>query len=173
MKFEIPDGFFNKEELSNTPRRFDKFMTEWLSHSNNFEFTTFPNPNYDQMIIIKDITFYSICSHHLVPFFGKAHFGYIPTSKICGLSKIPRVIDKFAHKPQVQEKLTNEILEYFIENLDPYWCMIVLEAEHLCMSMRGIKKPGHTTITSAIWKHIVIQKDMNSAKQEFLEMIRK
>jgi GTP cyclohydrolase I len=167
MKLNIPDNFFSGEELLNTPLRWAKFMTEWLSHSNNFEFTTFENPGYNQMIIVKDITFYSICSHHLVPFFGKAHFAYIPIKRICGLSKIPRVIDKFAHKPQVQEKLTNEILNYFEEHLEPHWCMIILEAEHLCMSMRGIRKPGHTTITNAI------RGESETAKREFLEMIRK
>jgi len=170
MIFEIPDSFFNDEELANTPKRWKNFMIEWLSKSNAFEFTMFDNPKYDEMVIMKDIDFYSMCSHHLIPFFGKAHFGYIPHLKICGLSKIPRVIDKFAHKPQIQEKLTIEILNYFVENLDPLWCMLIMEAEHLCMSMRGIKKPGAITTTNAVYCLSIGECD--SAKQEFLQIIK-
>jgi len=168
MEFRIDDKYFSDEELKNTPNRFKRFLDEWLKQDNDFNFTTFKNPGYDEMIIVKDIIFYSMCSHHLIPFFGKAHFGYIPDKRICGLSKIPRIIDMFAHRPQIQEKLTIEALNYLTEHLQPKWAMLILEAEHLCMSMRGIKKPGHITITNAVFNR---EKAIH-AKEEFLEMIK-
>lgn len=172
MNLTIEDKFFNEEELKNTPDRYKRFLEEWLVHSNNFSFTVFENPGYDEMIIVKDISFYSMCSHHLVPFFGVAHFGYIPGKKICGLSKIPRTVDKYAHKPQVQEKLTVEIMQALTQKLQPKWAMLVMEAEHLCMSMRGIKKPGAKTITNTIWVHPEFKPKYQDIKQEFLKMIK-
>lgn len=169
MKIEIPDRFFNTEELKNTPKRYKKFLNEWLKESNNFKFTMFPKPDgLDQMVIVKDISFYSMCAHHLIPFVGKAHIGYLPNKKICGLSKLARVIDKFAHKPQLQEALTQQITDFLDKELEPIGLMVILEAEHMCMSMRGIKRPGHKTITSAI-KGIFQHKDV---KDEFMEVIK-
>ena len=163
MIIELPDSLFNEEELKNNPKRYKRFLDEW--NKNDFKFTTFPKPKgLDQMIIVKDISFYSMCSHHLAPFFGKVSIGYIPNQKICGLSKLARVVDKFARKPQLQEKLTQEITDFLQENLEPVGLMVVIEAEHLCMSMRGIKKPQHKTVTNAI-KGIFIQP---SVKQEFM-----
>jgi len=168
MKVEYPDGLFSEEELINTPKRHQKFINEWINPE-EFKFTTFPKPEgVDQMIIIKDIPFYSMCSHHLIPFFGKCHVGYIPNERICGLSKIPRVIDLLANKPQIQEKLTQEVADFLSNELKPLGLMVVIEAEHLCMSMRGIQKPGHRTITNAIKGIFTTQ----SAREEFLCMIK-
>lgn len=173
MRFEIPDEYFSDEELKNTPERFKRFLKEWLIDSHDFDFTTFENPKYDEMIMITNITFYSLCSHHLVPFFGKAHIAYIPDKKLAGLSKFSRVVDKFSHKPQIQEKLTVEILDFLKKELDPHWAMVILEAEHLCMSMRGIKKPGHVTITNAIFENPKTKLPLDNCKEEFIRMVRK
>jgi len=167
MEITIPDEYFSDEELKNTPIRYQRFLDEWLKDSSKFNFTVFPKPEgLDQMITVIDIDFYSLCSHHLAPFIGKASIAYIPNEKICGLSKLARVVDKFAHKPQVQERLTQEIADYLIEQLHPLGLMVILEAEHLCMSMRGIRRPGHKTITSAVkglFNH-------ENVKNEFLQL---
>jgi|TARA_R100000501_G_C2631216_1_gene127163 GTP cyclohydrolase I len=169
MELLIPDKFFNKEELTNTPKRYKKFLKEWLEESNNFKFTTFDKPqNLDQMIIVKDISFYSMCSHHLLPFVGKCHIAYLPGDKIAGLSKFPRVVDKYAHRPQLQERLTQQIADYLQKQLQPLGLMVIMEAEHMCMSMRGIKKQGSKTVTSAI-KGMFIH---NNIKSEFMELIK-
>jgi GTP cyclohydrolase I len=107
---------------------------------------------HDEMVMVKDIPFVSVCEHHLVPFIGTAHVAYIPNDdgRITGLSKIARVVDGFARRPQVQERLTTEIAETIEKNLEPRGVLVVLEAEHLCMSMRGVRKPGTTTVTSAV-----------------------
>lgn len=169
MKIEVPDDCFCEEELKNTPKRWARFMNEWLHEDGKFNFTTFPNPGVDQMIVVKDITFYSMCSHHLIPFFGKAHIVYIPTERIAGLSKFARVVDKFAHKPQLQERLTQEIVNFLQEELQPLGVMVVIEAEHLCMSMRGIKRPGHKTITSCLKG---VFRDKPEAREEALRLIK-
>ena len=169
MKIEIPDKYFNTEELKNTPKRYKRFLDEWLEESNNFKFTIFPKPKgVDQMVVVKDIYFYSMCAHHLLPFIGKARIGYLPSKKICGLSKLARVVDKFAHKPQLQEALTQQVADFLEKELEPIGLMVVFEAEHMCMSMRGIKRPGHKTITSAI-KGVFIQSNI---KNEFMEVIK-
>ena len=107
---------------------------------------------HDEMVMVKDIPFVSICEHHLVPFMGDAHVAYIPSDdgRITGLSKIARVVDGFARRPQVQERLTTEIADTIEKNLEPRGVLVVLEAEHLCMSMRGVRKPGTLTVTSAV-----------------------
>ncbi len=99
------------------------------------------------MVIEKDITFYSMCEHHLLPFYGKAHIGYFPNGKVVGLSKLARTVDVFARRPQIQEKMTAQIAEALEESLDPDGVIVMLEAEHTCMTMRGIKKPGSKTVT--------------------------
>jgi len=109
------------------------------------------NEDHDEIILVKDIPFYSMCEHHLVPFFGKAHVAYIPENgKITGLSKIARLVESVAKRPQLQERLTREIADILVECLNPQGVAVVIEAEHLCMSMRGIKKPGSKTVTSAV-----------------------
>jgi GTP cyclohydrolase I len=104
------------------------------------------------MVLIRDIPLYSVCEHHLLPFLGRAHVAYIPgkSGRICGLSKLARVVDIFAKRPQVQERLTSQIADTIVEHLQPQGVIVVIEAEHLCMSMRGVQKPGAVTTTSAV-----------------------
>ena len=113
--------------------------------------TTF-DLDHDELVIVRDIPLYSTCEHHLVPFHGAAHVGYLPgtSGKVTGLSKIARLVDLFAKRPQVQERLTSEVADALVEHLDVAGVIVVIEAEHLCMSMRGVRKPGATTITSAV-----------------------
>ena len=113
--------------------------------------TTF-DLDHDELVIVRDIPLYSTCEHHLVPFHGAAHVGYLPgtSGKVTGLSKIARLVDLFAKRPQVQERLTSEVADALVEHLDVAGVIVVVEAEHLCMSMRGVRKPGATTITSAV-----------------------
>jgi GTP cyclohydrolase I len=107
---------------------------------------------HQEMVLVRDIPLYSVCEHHLVPFIGRAHVAYIPgkDGRICGLSKLARVVDVFAKRPQVQERMTSQIADTIVANLDPQGVMVVIEAEHLCMSMRGVQKPGAITTTSAV-----------------------
>lgn len=125
--------------------------------------------DYNQMVIVKDIQFYSLCEHHLLPFYGKAHVAYIPNGFICGLSKIPRVVDIFSHRLQVQERLTIQIKEAIEEALHPQGVMVVLEGEHMCMQMRGVEKQHSLTTTSAF------SGVFNQAKtrEEFLQLIHR
>lgn len=125
---------------------------------------------HDEMVLIKNIPFYSICEHHLLPFFGNAHIAYIPDGKIVGLSELPKALDYLAKRPQVQERLTSQLANLLMEKLKPKGCMIVIEAEHLCMSMRGIKKPGSKTVTSAVRG---IFRKSQATRQEALELINK
>ena len=120
---------------------------------------------------MRDITFYSMCEHHLVPFFGKAHIGYIPgeSGKVTGLSKLARLIDGLAKRPQVQERLTSQVADALVDKLDPSAVIVVLEAEHLCMAMRGIRKPGATTTTSAVRGGF---KNNAASRAEVLSLIR-
>ena len=107
---------------------------------------------YNQMVIVRDIDFFSMCEHHLVPFFGKAHIAYLPSEsgKICGISKLARLVEVYARRPQVQERLTSQVADTLVEQLNPRGVAVVMEAEHLCMSMRGVKKPGAKTVTNAM-----------------------
>ena len=169
MKISIPDKYFNIEELKNTPKRYSKFFDEWLEGSDNFNFTTFLKPKgMNQMIILKDIPFYSMCSHHLLPFVGKVHIGYVPNKKICGLSKLIRGVNKFAHRPQIQERLTQQVIDFLDEKLNPLGIMIILEAEHFCMSLRGVRSPGHKTTTSAVKGRF----QYKEIKSEFMGLIK-
>ncbi|MCD8316176.1 MAG: GTP cyclohydrolase I FolE [Eggerthellaceae bacterium] len=144
-----------REGLQQTPARVARMYEELFSGMEEdpsvFFETTF-DENHDGMVIVKDIPFYSVCEHHLVPFFGKAHVAYIPghDGKICGLSKLARLVDTYAKRPQVQERLTTQIADTLVEQLHPMGVLVVMEAEHMCMSMRGIKKPGATTTTSVV-----------------------
>lgn len=123
----------------------------------------------NDIVIEKDITFYSVCEHHLLPFYGKAHIGYLPKGKVVGLSKLARTVDVFARRPQIQEKLTAQIAKALEESLDPQGVVVMLEAEHMCMTMRGIKKPGSKTVTlvaSGVFQ------DNYELQNRFLSMVR-
>lgn len=132
--------------------------------------TTFPNAEgYSHMVMEKDIPFYSMCAHHLVPFFGKAHIAYIPEERILGLSKFARILDFYARRPQLQERLTEQVVSYFERELQPRGAMVVIEARHLCVEMRGVKKPGVMTVTSAI-RGAFHEK---AVREEFLDLLRR
>lgn len=125
---------------------------------------------HDEMVLLRNIPFYSVCEHHFLPFFGNAHIAYIPDGRIVGLSELPRALDYIAKRPQVQERLTKQLADLIVEKIKPKGCMVVIEAEHLCMSMRGIKKPGVKTITSAVRG---IFRKSQTTRQEALELINK
>lgn len=144
-----------REGLLETPARVARMYEEVFAGltedpARHFE-TTF-DEHHEEMVLVCDIPFYSMCEHHLVPFFGKAHVAYIPAAdgRICGLSKLARLVEAFAKRPQVQERLTAQVADTLIAELNPQGVIVVIEAEHLCMSMRGVKKPGAKTITSAV-----------------------
>jgi len=158
-----------REGLQDTPKRYLKFMAEFLNPP-PFNFTTFNGENYDELVLSKNIPFFSICEHHLAPFFGVAHIGYIPTNKIVGISKLPRTLDMFARRLQNQERITKQIAEELTKQLNPKGVAVVLEARHLCQEMRGIKKPGIMTMTSSMTG--VFKNDIN-ARNEFLNLITK
>ncbi|BCV20240.1 GTP cyclohydrolase I FolE [Moorella sp. Hama-1] len=146
---EDPD----REGLRETPRRIANMYEEifaGLKRDPGEELTVVFDEHHEELVLVKDIPLYSTCEHHFLPFLGKAHVAYIPRGKITGLSKIARVVDTAARRPQVQERLTSQIADIIMEKLNPYGVVVVIEAEHLCMSMRGIKKPGALTITSAV-----------------------
>lgn len=161
---ENPD----REGLKETPDRIVKLWKEFKSYE-NFNMTIFEDiGNYDEMVVVRDINFYSLCEHHLLPFFGKAHIAYIPNGKVCGLSKLVRIVNKFSYRPQVQERLTAEIAEYLENELNPKGVAVVLEAIHLCMSMRGVKNPSSYTVTS---KLTGVFKECEKTRNEFLNLI--
>lgn len=150
MQLEIPDEYFSEEELNNTPLRWKRFLEEFAG-TDNFKFTTFENTNkYNEMVIVAPIPFYSLCSHHLLTFFGDAKIAYIPDKKICGISKIPRTVRYFASRPQQQERLTQQIADFLMEKLEPKGVMVVMKARHMCMESRGIRSHASQTSTSAI-----------------------
>lgn len=131
--------------------------------------TTFPNDeHYSAMVMEKQIPFYSMCAHHLVPFYGHAHLAYIPNDTILGLSKFARILEFYAKRPQLQERLTEQVANYLETRLKPQGVMVVIEARHLCVEMRGVKKPGAVTVTSAI-RGIFHQKPV---REEFLDLLR-
>jgi GTP cyclohydrolase I len=148
---EDPD----RDGLLNTPKRVARAYAEFFAglhqHPKDVLSTTF-DIDHEELVLVKDIPFYSTCEHHLVPFHGAAHIGYIPSDdgKITGLSKLARLVEIFARRPQVQERLTTQIVDALVEHLQPKGAIVVIECEHMCMSMRGIRKPGAKTVTSAV-----------------------
>jgi GTP cyclohydrolase I len=148
---EDPD----RDGLKETPARVAKSYAEIFAglHQSPSDLlaTTF-DLDHEEMVLVKDIPFYSTCEHHLVPFHGSAHIGYIPShdGKVTGLSKLARLVDVYARRPQVQERLTTQIVDALMANLQPVGAIVVIECEHLCMSMRGVRKPGAKTVTSAV-----------------------
>jgi GTP cyclohydrolase I len=126
--------------------------------------------NHDEMVMIRDIPFYSVCEHHLLPFFGRAHIAYIPgAGKIVGISSLAKALEVFAKRPQVQERLTTQFIDLIVERLKPKGAMVVIDAEHLCMSMRGVKKPGSRVVTSAVRGNF---RNKESTRMEMLELLR-
>ena len=146
---EDPD----REGLKKTPERVARMYSELLGG-------TFEDPHqhlksvfteqYDEIVLLRDIPFYSVCEHHLLPFIGKAHVGYLPTGKVLGVSKLARIVDSFSHRLQTQERLTGQIADFLMENLKPQGVAVVLQASHSCMTIRGIRKPGSMMVTSAL-----------------------
>lgn len=138
--------------LRESPARVAKFMRDWHTLKQPPpKLTCFKNEErYDQIVAVGNIKFFSMCAHHGLPFFGKAAVGYIPGDKVVGLSKLARVVDHFARRFQVQERLTQEVADYLMKELEPKAVGVVMSAEHLCMSMRGIERPGHFTVTSSM-----------------------
>jgi GTP cyclohydrolase I len=155
------------EALQETPRRVAAAYTELLTPQ-PVRATTFPNADgYDQLIVARAIPFHSLCMHHLLPFHGVAHVGYLPGEKIIGLSKLGRVVELFARDLQIQERLTTQIADWLQRELEPKGVGVVLEAEHLCMSLRGVQKLGAKTLTSAL--HGLVRDDART-RQEFLAL---
>ena len=142
----------NREGLVDTPARIARMYEEIFAGMNEDAAThlsrTFTAENTD-MIVEKDITFYSMCEHHLLPFYGKVHIAYIPDGKVAGLSKLARTVEVYAKRPQLQERMTVQIVDAIMDNLNAKGAMVIVEAEHMCMTMRGIKKPGSQTVTVA------------------------
>lgn len=144
-----------RDGLTDTPARVARAMTEQfggLLLAPRDVLTTVFDADHEEMVLVRDIEMYSTCEHHLVPFFGQAHVGYIPNEKgqITGLSKLARLVDVYARRPQVQERMTSQIADAMMEILEPRGVIVIIEAEHLCMSMRGVRKPGAKTVTSAV-----------------------
>jgi len=144
-------------------------MFQGLAQGAEPKVTTFPNEEkYSHMVMEKQIPFYSMCAHHLVPFYGHAHIAYIPRDRILGLSKFARILEFYAKRPQLQERITEQVVSFLEEKLQPLGAMVVIEARHLCVEMRGVKKPGALTVTSAL-RGIFHQKPV---REEFLDLLR-
>ena len=161
----------NREGLLKTPERVAKAL-QFLTHGYNLNAeeilkSAMFKEDYSQMVLVKDIEVYSMCEHHMLPFFGKAHIAYIPNGHIVGLSKIPRVVDVFARRLQVQERLTNEIRDCIHNTLKPAGVAVVIECKHMCMSMRGIQKQNSVTTTSAFTGEF----ENDTTRSEFLRLI--
>lgn len=162
----------NREGLLETPDRIARMYSEIFSgcfesaESHLSKVFTIEN---DGIILERDIQFYSMCEHHLIPFFGKVHVAYISNGKVAGLSKLARTVETYAKRPQLQERMTNQIAEAIMEHLHPKGVMVIIEAEHMCMTMRGIKKPGSKTVTTACYGDF---KHDNNLKNEVYNMLR-
>ena len=155
--------------LADTPRRVAESLTELIT-PREFDLTTFPNDEgYDELVLARDIPVQSLCEHHLLPFRGVAHVGYLPGARLLGLSKLARVVELFARDLQVQERLTSQVAGWLRDQLAPRGVGVVIEAEHLCMSLRGVQAVGSRTVTSAL--HGCIRDDARS-RQEFLTLAR-
>jgi GTP cyclohydrolase I len=156
------------EGLRDTPRRVAATFAELL-HPEPFRATTFPNDaGYDELVVVSDIAFSSLCEHHLLPFVGVAHVGYLPGESIVGLSKLPRLVEHRARRLQVQERLTTEIADWLEATLRPRGVAVVMEATHMCMSLRGVRQPGARTTTSALRGRL---REDPRTRQEFFELI--
>jgi GTP cyclohydrolase I len=166
---EDPD----REGLARTPLRVEKAL-KFLTSGYSADIDTVLNDalftvDYSEMVIVKDIDFYSLCEHHLLPFFGKCHVAYLPNRRVIGLSKIPRIVDMFARRLQIQERMTNQIAETILQTIEPAGVAVVCEGTHLCMSMRGVEKQNSFAVTSSM---LGIFRDNARTRMEFLELLR-
>ena len=163
-----------RDGLLDTPERVEKSMA-FLTRGYTQDVPTVLHGalfdvDYDEMVIVKDIEFFSLCEHHLLPFFGKAHVAYLPKGKVIGLSKLPRLVDVFARRLQVQERLTAQVADAITEAIDPQGVAVIMEAQHLCMMMRGVEKQHSATVTSAMRG---VFKTQLQTRNEFLSLIRR
>jgi len=164
----------SRDGLVNTPRRVDKalrFLTSgYRMNADEVLNKALFDVAYDEMVIVRDIELFSLCEHHLLPFFGKCHVAYIPKGRIIGLSKIPRLVDMYARRLQVQERLTTQIAETINEKIKPRGVAVVIEAQHLCMIMRGVEKQNSVAVTSSM---LGAFKDDQNTRNEFLNLVHK
>ncbi len=162
-----------RDGLLDTPRRMEKsmaFLTQGYTQTvDEVLHDALFDVDYDEMVIVKDVEFFSMCEHHMLPFFGRAHIAYVPHGKVVGLSKIPRIVDVFARRLQVQERLTQQIAEAIDRVIHPQGVGVVLEAQHLCMMMRGVEKQGSSTVTSSM---LGVFKTQLQTRNEFLALVR-
>jgi len=163
----------SRDGLQKTPVRVDRAL-RYLTSGYRMNATEILNGAmfdvaYDEMVIVKDIELFSLCEHHLLPFFGKCHVGYIPDGKVIGLSKLPRLVDMFAKRLQVQERLTMQVAETIQESIRPKGVAVVIEAKHLCMMMRGVEKQNSLAVTSSM---VGVFKDNQNTRNEFLNLVR-
>jgi GTP cyclohydrolase I len=157
-------------DMAETPRRMAQAYAEMLTVQ-GFDLTTFPNTEgYDELVLVEDIPVRSVCEHHMLPFVGVAPVGYLPHERILGLSKFARVVDFFSHRAQTQERLTKQIAEHLHDQLSPHGVGVVIEAEHTCMSLRGVRAVGARTVTSALFGTL---RDNPSSRAEFLSLTRR
>ncbi|WP_078544566.1 GTP cyclohydrolase I FolE [Litchfieldia alkalitelluris] len=163
----------NREGLLDTPKRVAKMYEEvfsGLTIDPKEYFETIFSENHEELVLVKDIPFHSMCEHHLVPFYGTAHVAYIPQNgRVAGLSKLARAVEAVSRRPQLQERITSTIADTMMETLEPQGVMVIVEAEHMCMTMRGVKKPGAKTVTSAVRG---VFKTDSDARKEVLSYIR-
>ena len=163
----------NRDGLLRTPERMEQSLN-FLTRGYTMDVTEVLHEalfdvEYDEMVIVKDIEFYSMCEHHMLPFFGKAHVAYVPNGKVIGLSKIPRLVDVFARRLQVQERLTRQIADAITEAINPQGVAVILEGQHLCMMMRGVEKQLSSTVTSSM---LGVFKTQLQTRNEFLSLVR-
>jgi GTP cyclohydrolase I len=163
----------NRDGIKHTPQRVAKMYDELLAgmrEDPRMHLSRVFRENYDEIVLLRDIPFYSICEHHLMPFIGSAHVAYLPSGLVLGVSKMARIVDSFAKRLQVQERLTDQIADFIMNNLKPKGVAVVLEASHSCMTIRGIKKPGSIMVTSSL--RGIFKKDPRS-RNEILSLIHK
>jgi len=166
----LPDENWEDEHLRRTPERFVQMLHELTDRTpHEFDFTIFPNDGIDEMVVVQDIPFRSLCAHHLLPFIGVAHIAYIPDKKVAGLSKLPRTVQYWSAGLWSQERLTEKITRYLEEMLEPVGVAVVMKAEHMCMSLRGAQAHGTKTTTSKMLG--VFLDPSRGARQEFLNLI--
>ena len=158
------------EHLQQTPRRVAAAYAELLTPT-DVDVTTFPNDEgYDELVVVRDIPFHSLCEHHLLPFVGQAHVAYLPDKRILGLSKLARIVERYSRALQVQERMTQQVATWLQDELVPRGVGVVLEAEHMCMSVRGVRTPGAKTVTSALRGRL---RDDARTRGEFLDLVRR